>query len=86
MAARRVVFLAPIAQSDHLGLEKGKNAKMAENNFLGTFIKNHSGFVESNVQGAIAWLCLVFRAFSQINSSTSWPTVGGAQWAKRSTN
>ena len=31
--------------------------------------------MESNVQGAIAWFCLVFRAFSQINLTTSWPTV-----------
>ena len=43
----------------------------------GTFIKNHSGFGESNVQSAIASFCLVFRAFWQINSTTSWPTVGG---------
>ena len=50
---------------------------MAKNDFFETFVKNHSGFVESNVQAAIAWFCLVFRAFSQINSSTSWPTVGG---------
>ena len=50
---------------------------MAKNLFFEAFVKNHSGFVESNVQAAIAWFCLVFRAFSQINSSTSWPTVGG---------
>ena len=40
-------FLAPIAQDDHLGLDKTKNAEIAKNYFFGTFIKNHSGFVIS---------------------------------------
>ena len=57
-------FLAPMAQG--LGLDKTKNAEIAKNDFLGTFIKNHSGFVKSNVEGAIASFCLVFRAFLQI--------------------
>ena len=67
MAAQRVTFWAPIAQSDRLGEDKTKNAEMSKKKIFGTFIKNHSGFVESNVQGAIASFCLLFRAFLQIN-------------------
>ena len=45
--------------------------------FFKTFIKTNSCFGENNVHSVIASFCLFFRAFSQINSSASWPTVGG---------
>ena len=40
-------------------------------------MKIDSTFVESNILPEFAWFCLAFRAFSKINSSASWPTVGG---------
>ena len=39
-------------------------------------MKIDSTFVESNILPEFAWFCLAFRAFSKINSSASWPTVG----------
>ena len=43
--------------------------------FLTTFINIDSIFVESNGQSKIVSLCRAFRAFWQINSTASWPTV-----------
>lgn len=45
--------------------------------FFETFIKINSIFVDSNGHSEIVSFCLVFRAFLQINSTASWPTVGG---------
>ena len=66
--------MVPIAQSD---LFKAKMRKWPKIVIFKTFIKKESGFGENNVQSVIASFCLFFRAFSQINSSASWPTVGG---------
>ena len=49
--------------------------------FFETFIKINSFFVDSNGHSEIVSFCLVFRAFLQINSTASWPTVGGGSEA-----
>ena len=66
-------FFGP--NSPKLPLTGPKVQKWPKISFLGTFIEKHSSFGESNAQSVIASFCLVFRAFLQINSTASWPTV-----------
>ena len=65
-------FLAPIGQSHHW---QGQKCFLAESHFFKTFIQINFIFVVSNGQSDIASFCRIFRAFWQINSTASWPTV-----------
>ena len=49
---------------------------MAKNPFFGTFIKRRIQFQGEQWSEVNVAFCCIFRSVWQINSSTSWPTVG----------
>ena len=75
MGSARLAVLWP--RLAKVTIDKVKNVFWLKVIFFKTSIQINFIFVVSNGQSDIAAFCRIFRAFWQINSTASWPTVGG---------
>ena len=78
MGSARLAVLWP--RLAKVTIDKVKNVFWLKVIFFKTSIQINFIFVVSNGQSDIAAFCRIFRAFWQINSTASWPTVPPPLW------